>query len=232
MNFTELVNAVCSEVNRPDFTFEADGGTGEAPRAILGSILTLHMRETYWRDIRTVQAVFDTSAYIQSVELSILPRFRKMNYVRKWDAQYQASQVDPAVQAPSTASATRVLGLLDQITPDNIKDAYGYERTDVWYAAGSTLFIKSSTLLARALIGYYAQPNLISGTDGRYAQMDSWIAKEYPFAVIYHASGKLYSMSGQQDMNALYNRPPSRGDEGGLTWQQIAIIDRNNILAG
>lgn len=229
MNFSELVEKVCEEVERPDFTFKQDGGTGDAVNAVLGAILTLHMRELYWRDIVPVQAVFDAAAYIQSVDLSLLPKFRRMAYVRKWDPTQQASQINPTTQPPASATS---LNMLQEITPDNIFDMYGYEKSNVWYAAGDTLFLRSNTALQYALIGYYAQPAIIPGTDNRYSATMTWIMDIYPYAIIYNAASKLFVTIGQQDTSRKYDRPASRGDEGGLVQQQISIIDRDNITAG
>lgn len=230
MNFAELVEKVCTEVDRPDMTFTADGGSGEAVNAVLASTITLHSREFYWRDVVPLQAKFDYAAYIQSIDLAVLPRFRRMNYVRKWVPTFQASQLNPATTPP--ANYTSGLNFLTQVTPDNVIDNYGLEKTDTWYAAGNSLYIKSSTLLNYALIAYYALPRLVPGSDDRYAIYDSWIATTYPWAIIYHAASKLFTMAGQQDMSRKYDSPAGRNDDGGLVQQQIKIIDMNNITAG
>ena len=230
MNFSELVDKVCNEVNRPDMTFTQDGGSGEAVNAVLSSTVTLHTREFYWRDIATLQAKFDYAAYIQSLDLSVFPRFRRMSYVRKWDPSMQAFQSDPSVTPPANWPAG--LNFLAQVTPDNVMDTYGYEKTDIWYAAGNSLYIKSSTLLNYALLGYYALPRLIAGSDNRYSVFDSWIATTYPWAIIYHAASKLFAQIGQQDTSRKYDSPAGRNDDGGLVQQQIKIIDANNITAG
>lgn len=232
MTFEELVKFTCDEVDRPDMTFSSDGGSGEAVRAVLASILTLHQREEYWRDVVTIQTQFDNSAYIQAVDLDLLPRFRKMYYVRKWDNAYQASQLNPQTTPPIDLPSAYALGFMQEITPDAIFDTYGYELTNVWYAAGSSLYIKSNTAFQRALIGYYSYPALVPGTDGKYTGMASWIATNHPWAIIYHAASKIFTSIGQQDVSRKYDSPAGPGSDGGLVQQQIAIIDRNNIVAG
>lgn len=231
MNFSELVSETCKEVNRPDFTFESEGGSGDAVSAVAASIITLHLRQQYWRDIVTLQAVFDTEGYLQTVDLDMFPRFRQIKYVRKWDDSYLASQINPLTQPPANSLAAP-LGFLEEISPAVIFDMYGYERTNVWYAAGSNLYIKSSSSFKKALIGYYSYPAMEPGPDGKYAGLNSWIASTYPYAVIYAAASKLFVTIGQQDTSRKYDRPSGPGDEGGLVQQQIIIIDRNNIVAG
>lgn len=229
MTFSELVDGICLEVNRPDFTFESDGGDGRAVAAALASLRYLHLRDFYVRDIKTAVLSFDSAAYIQLVDFSALPNFRSLAYIRKWDPTYSTSQQNPSTSPPGNASTA--LGFLREIKPPNIFDEFGLEQSDVYYMAGDTVYIKSSTSISQAFIGYYAVPTFQPGNDGRYSSLNSWIAASYPDAVIYHAASKLYASIGMQDKARTYDSPPNprTGYEGGLVAQQLRLIDISNV---
>lgn len=233
MEFAEIVQQICDEVDRPEMTFKSQDGTGEAVRAAVSSVLTLHGREFYLRDIKEQIVILPASAYIFAVPVDALVRFRKVAYLRKWDPTWNSSQLDPSVQAPNL-NMPNALNLLREISPDNLFDSYGYERDNVWYLAGTNLQCKSNTALTQVKVGFYQRPLVEPGEDGNYSLFDSWIAREYPYAVIYHAASKIFNSIGQNDNSRKYDRPPSaaRNDAGGLVQEQIAIIDMNNIIGG
>lgn len=233
MTFAELVSDICAEVNRPEMTFKSQGGTGEAVRAAISSTLTLHTRETYYKDIVEQLVMLPASAYIFAVPTDTLVRYRKMAYIRKWDPSWNAYQLDPTTGAPSTAfGMPSTLGLLKEISPDNIFDIYAYERVNVWYAAGNIVQCKSDTALTQVKVGFYQRPNLTRDTAEDYPQYSSWIAEQHPYAIIYHAASKIFTSIGQLENSRKYDRPASRGDDGGLVQEQIKILDMNNIVGG
>lgn len=226
MTFTELVAAVYTETNRPDLV-------AETQQAVLSSLLKIHCMEFMYKDIQTAEVVFDSAAYIQTLDTPDLPRFRSIAYFRKNDPSYAAYQQNPTLFPPlGTYPSTYpnpVMGFLRIISPDAILDEFDTEKFDVCYQAGSTLFIKSSTPLQYALMGWYAYPNLDITAGGR--NFNSWIAREYPYAPVYDAASAILQKIGMTDAARKYDAPADSRGGGGLATTNIATLIMNNITA-
>lgn len=234
MNFQELVAEVVRNTNRPDLGFTTDGGDEQIPKAVLSATLSLHLVDFFWRDISTMDVVFDMSAYIQTLDVSVIPRFRSLVYFRKWDPAFNASQLNPATFPPTRNGAYSVnsstsLKMLEVLDLGGLFDSYGTEKTDVCYAAGNTVFVKSSTILARGKLGYYSYPDLDISNNG--ARFTSWIAVNHPFAVIHKAEHIILLQTGDVDSARELVRPASNKDDGGLLTSQVALLLRSNIEA-
>lgn len=208
MTFAELVAQVILETNRPDYGFVSDGGGGEIPAQVASSTRKMHTLEYFAKDILSSQAVFDTAAYIQTLDTRTMPFFRNMAYFRKNDPSQSQYQQNPTLLPPLYSLTTGIniwLGskLLTPIVPDALFDDYGAERFDVYYQLGDTLMIKSSTPLSYALLGWYAHPN--TNPADNYAQYNSWIAKEYPDAIYYDAASAILQKTGMTDAARKYD---------------------------
>lgn len=235
-SFADLVAQVISDTGRPDLGFATDGGDGQIPSAIFASTLAMHTLDNFWRDITAADVIFDTAAYIQTLDVQDLPRFRQLAYFRKWDPTFSASQLNPNTLPPlfngiSTVSELLALKQLRVIDLGGIFDSYGTEKQDVCYAAGSTIFIKSSTSVPRGKVGYYSYPFLDIPNDG--AGYVSWIADTHPWAIIHHAKATVFANTGDLDRARELVRPaiPARDDPGGLVAQAIAALKMSNIEA-
>lgn len=232
MSFTDMVNMVITETGRDEMTFSEDGGTGEIPRALQAATLKMHGLDFFYKDIQTAQVVFDSSAYIQTLDVTTLPRYRNISYIRKWDPTLQTYQLNPTLLPPLFNSVGAIntqqsLGMLQVIDIDDIFDDYGTEKMDICYQAGSTLFIKCSNAISYALAGWYAYP--VVDISNHAANYNSWIANEYPFALIYDASSKIYAGTGQQDQSRKFDSPDG---QGGLVQGEISRILMNNVHLG
>lgn len=174
MTLTELQDEVYTITKRPDLI-------AETLLAVRQSTLALHQTDFYWKDLAETGISFSTSAYLQELEYrSILPRFRAIKYLRKSDSQ----------------GATGAFFTV--ITPEAVLDLYGTDRTDVCYAAGVSIEIKSSTQFQYAILGYYQNP--IITTSG----FDSWIAVDHPYAIVLEAAEKIFKMIGKTEEFAAY----------------------------
>lgn len=238
MNLQELVDQVINNTSRPDLGFVSDGGDGQIVNAVFASTLLMHTLEFFWRDIIAMDVIFDSPLYIQELDIPVLPRFRSIAYFRKWDPTYNISQQDPSILPPLFSGITAINGLLAlkelriiDLGHGAIFDSYDTERQDVCYAAGSTLAIKSSTPLKQAKIGYYAYPILDVANGG--VAYSSWIAADYPWAIINHAIASICANTGDLDRARELNRPanPARDDLGGLVIQAITALRMSNIEA-
>lgn len=174
MTLTELQQEVYTLTNRPDLV-------AETLLAVRQSTLALHQSDFFWRDLQETGISFPTSAYTQELEYrSIIPLFRAIKYLRK-------------ANADSTVGA-----FFTVVSPESVLDSYSVDRTDVCYAAGASIEMKSSTQFQYAVLGYYANPNI---TPGAY---NSWIALDHPYAIVFEAAEKVFKMIGKSEEFAAY----------------------------
>ena len=176
MILSEIIAEVYTLTGRPDLV-------NETKSAIKAATLKMHMTDFYARDLYETGIVFSSAAYQQTLDVSVIPRFRALKYLRKWD------NVD---SVGSTFFAV--------ISPEEALDEYAQERTDVCYLAGSAIDIKSSTEFTNMLAGVYRTPDV---TDSSYS---SWIAEHIPYAIVYEAARVLYKAIGLDEQSAQFDR--------------------------
>lgn len=162
MNLSELIDEVYIKTGRPDLV-------DRTLSAVKASTLKLHQVDFFSKDIYESGIQFSTADYLQQLEIrTLFPRYRKLKYLRKYDE---------VSQAPGD--------FISIILPDSVLDGWGVTRDDVAYEAGTVFNIRSSTLTQFYLVGFYQHPDV---TTDNYS---SWIADNYPFAIIYDAAATL-----------------------------------------
>lgn len=174
MTLTELQQEVYTITNRPDLV-------AETLLAVRQSTLALHQGDYYWKDLKETGISFASSAFFQELAFRpIIPRFRALKFFRK-------AQADGSVGAFFTL-----------VQPESILDEYSRERSDVCYAAGDSIEIKSSTAFQYGVLGYYENPDIsLTG-------YSSWIALDHPFAIITMAAERVFKMIGKSEEFAAY----------------------------
>lgn len=219
MNLADLQAAVYTETNRPDLV-------AETQQKILASILKIHCMDFFYKDIATTEAIFEAAAYVQTLDTTDFPRYRALSYFRKNDPSLSAYQQNPTLLPPlysSVGAPTSLsMGFLKVITPDDILNEYNQEKLDVCYQVGATLMMKCSTAIQYGLVGWYQYPNI--STDP--TAFDSWIAREFPYAIIYDAASAVLQSIGMTDAARKYDDPRS-----GLATTNMNIVVMNNIVA-
>lgn len=174
---TALVADVFSMTNRPDLV-------NQTILAVKAATLKAHHSDFYPKDIFETGVVFDSAAYLQSLEYKLLiPRYRALKYMRKTD-----------VLATDTGL------LFTVVVPEQIVDAYNVNKDDIVYLAGSVLNIRSSTLLQYLFMGCYVHPDI---TDDGY---DSWIYLDHPFAIVYEAVAMIFKSIGFDEQATMFQR--------------------------
>lgn len=174
MTLTELQDEVYSVTKRPDLV-------AETLTAVRQSTLALHQMDYFWKDIYETGITFSAAAYNQELEYRpIIPLFRSLKYIRKSDSSGANGVFFTVVQ------------------PESVLDLYGANRTDVCYAAGASIEIKSSTQFQYALLGCYLNPNITT------VGWNSWIALDHPYAIIYEAAEKIFKMTGRTEEFAAF----------------------------
>lgn len=141
--------------------------------AIKSATIKLHSRDHYQRDLYETGVRFDPVSTLQEIDyMALLPRFRKLKYIRKTD---------------STESLGRFLEIL---TVEETLDRYAVNKDDVAYVAGSFIKIRSSDDLEYIILGAYLHPDVEEAT------YSSWIANIHPYAVALEAAKFVFATTG------------------------------------
>jgi hypothetical protein len=190
--FAELLSEVYSLTNRPDLV-------AETKVAVKAATLKMHQADYFWKDLFETGVQFDSEDYVQSlVYRDLFPRWRSVKYIRKSDA----------------AGANG--DFLTLQVPDSILDRYGYQKEDIFYAAGELIQIKSSTSLKYILLGCYLNPDI---TEAGYT---SWIALDHPYAIVYEAAVTVFKAIGYDEQATVFQK---------LAAEQLALLKSSNIAA-
>ena len=174
MTFDELIEEVYLITNRPDLV-------GETKSAVKAATLKAHKTDFYSKDIFESGIEFDTTDFRQSLDyVSLFSNFRSFKYLKRVD------------------SATDDVGaFIEIITPEEVLDSYGCNRTDIAYVAGRVLEIRSNVSFSKALLGCYVYPIV---REGAYL---SWVAEQAPYSIVYEASRVIFKATGQiEESNA------------------------------
>jgi len=237
-SFVNLQNLVVTETNRPDLI------NTRIASAIQAATLKMHGLDYFPKDLLVADVQFDTPpnglpAYIQELDTGVLTRFRAWHMIRKWDPMFNSSALNPSILPPmmnnslgipvNPALATKKLDIL---APNDIFDEeYKTERVDIAYVAGGLTVIKSSTALPMVKAVWYAWPNIDAGNG--YAGYSSWIADNYPMAIVYEATATVFAAIGMVDQAREIRRPANadKNEMGGPLVGQINAILTSEIVA-
>ena len=141
--------------------------------------LRAHRLDYFWRDRIEVAATWATASNSTDIAITTLTRFRAIDYVRYYD--------------PDTTPVTRGT-MIEEVDPRVLLDDYNYEKTDVWYMAGTNIRLKFLTATRGVEIGYFSSP--IVHPAGSYV---SWIADQLPDLIIQGSLAMLFNMTGKQE---------------------------------
>lgn len=170
MTFDELVAEVYLITDRADLS-------SATISAVKAATLKAHKSDFYSKDIYETGIEFDSADFRQSMDyITLLANFRAFKYLRR---------VENATDDTGT--------FFDIITPDEVLDSYGLGRTDIAYVAGRVIEIRSSVTFQFALLGCYVLPIV---REGAY---QSWVAEQFPYAIVYEAARVVFRMIGQME---------------------------------
>lgn len=189
--FTALMNDVYALTKRPDLV-------AETTYAIKAATLKAHKSDFYPKDIVETGVAFETSSYLQTLaHKELFPLWRAVAYARK-------------------ATPADVGAFFEVLTPQDILDSYGVEKTNICYLAGSSFQFRSSDNFQYILLGYYSDPVIDPEL------YSSWIAQEQSPLIVYDAAATIFKTIGYDEQNAAYRDMVST---------EIALLKQNNILA-
>lgn len=154
-----------------------------SPLHLKNALLKAHSSDFFLKDLYETNFQFADAAYIYSLDYkALIPRFRAMKYL---------SIIDPVTN--------EFVRELKPISVEKFIDGYGYIREDVYYMAGSQLQIRSSDTSKIFGIGCYLYPDTT-------LTVASWIADEFPFAILYEAARTIFKSIGYDEQSTAMER--------------------------
>lgn len=174
--FNQLLSDVYTLTNRPDLV-------SETTLAVKAATLKAHRSDFYSKDIYETGISFPNLAFRQSLDyVDLIPNLRSFKYVR------------------IVNSSTDDLGCpIEFITPDDVLDSYGQNKTNIAYVAGRSLEMRAAVAFQYALVGAYVLP--IVTADIHYT---SWVADQFPYAIVYEAARVVFRTIGQMEESNSY----------------------------
>lgn len=195
MTLTELLAEVYNLTNRPDLSTLSTA-------QVKAATLFAHTFEGnfFSKDIYETGVAFTVSDFTHSWDyISFISNFRELKYFRRVTDADDEKGID-----------------LEILTPGEILDSYGINKTDIAYVAGRVLEIRAKVEFQFGLIGAYVFP--IVTTSG----FSSWIAEEYPWAIIHKAVSVIQGTLGQ-DKASKFNKDTAV--EQLITMRNSALVD-------
>lgn len=195
MDYQEIFDTVLGITKRPDLGPETES-------AIRSAILKAHHSDFYYRDIVEVAIEFDKARYVQTFDpRQVVPRFRKAKYIRHWFGE------GDGCYGP----------FLEPIQIEGSMDAYGISKENVFYMAGQYLQIRARPAIEKVLFGCYVNPPI--GGSGEEI-CTSWIAADFPYAIIYEAARQIFLITNFQEQSASMQR---------LVAEEYAALGLSNV---
>lgn len=175
MTLTELTSEVYTLTGRPDLVTETSS-------AIKAATLKAHQSDYYYKDLFESGIAFTAADYVQNLDYrALLPRWRSLKYLRKFD------------------NTSGIPGKeLDVIVPENIFTLYGVQKQNICYVAGAYVQINSSTQEQYYLLGCYLNPDITVAT------YTSWVALDHPYFIVFDAAATVFKAIGKDDEAAAY----------------------------
>lgn len=179
MTFPELVQEVLKIVKRPDLQERIEG-------AVRSATLRIHHSDFFYKDLVEVPVQFTEAKTLQNfLPTDVIPNFRKSKYVRQWQGDVDGM---PGV-------------FLEHIQIENSVDGYGCNKENVFYLAGQLIQTRTCFPLYRALFGAYVHPIITPSSS-----YNSWVAVEYPYAIIYDAARAVFNSISYAEQANSYER--------------------------
>lgn len=171
-SYDQVYQLIIDDTKRPD-------KSAEIIRRIQRAVTKYHRKDFWKKDLVIQIYAFKDSAQLQSIDTTLLPRFRALSFMRKFD---------PSSSTPTSG------GELKEVGPNGLIDGYGYDKTNVFYRAGGRIQLNSSTPIHGVVIGYFVDPQIEPA-----ATMNSWIMFEYPSLIAAEVKEKVFADIGKTD---------------------------------
>lgn len=170
MNFTDLLQEVIDETKRPDLRTRITSQIRQSTQAV-------HMAERWPRDLATEIVTFAQPTILGDFEYTNIPLFRKA------DAIY-----------PSVGGVKTSITAFKEVKAFSQHDVTGEMEANYWYLAGNKIVVGSQGVFEELLVTYLKNPDCLGNT------YSSWIADEYPYLIVYHATASILERIGARDL--------------------------------
>lgn len=143
------------------------------------ALLKAHSADFWLRDLYEDNFNFSSPSVTYQLDYkALVPRWRTLKYL---------NAVDPTTRD--------IVAKFKGISIEKAIDGYGYKRDYSYYLAGAYLQIRTSGQETNFGFGCYLYPDTTLAKP-------SWIADEFPFAIVYEAARTLYKTIGKDQESA------------------------------
>lgn len=174
-----IYDYVQDEVNRRE-------KEAEIKRRIQRAVLKYHKIEEFRRDLVEGPRIFNTSEFIQQIDITTVPTFRKVKYIRLMDP----NQINSVTGILGTDEAND----FEEVSVDRLMDGYGADRTRVWYLGGTSVNLRAGMNFSAVQWGYLATP-IVDPIEN----INSWIAAEHPELIAQDVAKRIFISVGKLD---------------------------------
>lgn len=187
MTFSELFAEVVTVTNRPELLDDIKVG-------LRRSTLKMHGLEFWKFDLQQKYVSISPQSYNFQISIADnFPNWRQWCFIKGFNPTGYDSLLNTYtgswLQDFNPADANRLI------------NSYGKQFSDVYYTAGKDCNFRSSIPLQMILVGYYSRPVITPEI-----QYDSWIAREYPYAIIDDACKGIFKAIGMDDKVKLFDQ--------------------------
>lgn len=163
MNFSEALSNVLRITARPDKTEDAAMGINKA-------IVYMTLNGDFSRDMIEGSLPINPSLYGDTVDISVLPRFRKFVYLKPTGVRYY----------------------LSELAPEKIFTPKNRVQPNVYYVAGQNLTYTLSALSSSLEYGYLTYPPVLD----QVTNQTHWLLDAIPYAVVDLAAAYVFHSIG------------------------------------
>lgn len=173
--YNSLVSDIYNLTQRPDLI-------QETATAIRKATMKCHLAD-FWKNdlveisytvpVLTVPAVSYRYA-LDLTDVTIFPLYRKISHIKEYNNPLTGQEIQ-----------------FKELDADRLLDNYKLEDINCYYQAGQQVQLRANKFLTTLNIGYYKYPNVVPAT------YNSWIAVQYPDAVIDEAVAQIYRIIGK-----------------------------------
>ena len=184
MQYSDIVNEIYTITNRPDLV-------NETASAVRKATLKMHSIDFFEQDLVTniIAVTPSMQASINDTRYSIpltdasgnTTRYRSLSFIREYNNPLTGQEVQ-----------------YEKLAADSIFDEYNVEKQNYFYMAGSNVQLRSTKTLTQMTLGYYQYPDINSAT------YTSWIAVQFPYAIIEEACRAIFKMIGKDEEEQRY----------------------------
>ena len=180
MNIATLQTEVYNLTNRPDLV-------SQTLTAIRKATMKCHLADEFRQDLQiaiiTVPVQTDFHYLLDLTNTTSYPNLRRVAYIKEYNSVIVGNEIQ-----------------FTKLYANALLDEYKLERTNYWYQAGMAVTIGSYKQLVQVSVAYHKYPS----TD--VATYSSWIADQYPDAIIQEAASTVFKTIGKSDEAKLYQQ--------------------------